>query len=233
LSKLAENNELARLHPDVCRNTDATRNGPACTRAERPGTTYRIHVYGTCAFQRRRINSTVSHRHPYEIRTLHRLSDLFCQRKRFRVPARNKRSPRLPCSLAIPPSSSPRFSHSPSSSSQIRGWVRVIITSAESTTTTPSNVFSFSSYSPLSVLCFAQHRVGLIISFSAEFRNRGEKEDEDRKVAVGLEDPEGAFLSSFSGALMRVSFSHDADRFKLSTFCFTPLLIAIPLSSRS
>jgi len=112
LFKLAENNELARLHPDVCRNTDATRNGPACTRAQRPGN---VHIYGTCAFQRRRINSTVSHRHPNEIRTLHRLSDLFCQRKRFRVPARNKRSPSRLSSLSRPPlplSSSPFLSFS-------------------------------------------------------------------------------------------------------------------------
>lgn len=38
-------------------------------------------------------NSSVSQWHPYEIRTFHRLSDLFCHRKRFRVPARNKRAP--------------------------------------------------------------------------------------------------------------------------------------------
>lgn len=79
--KLAENSGLARLRLERIAGIPMRRNGPVYTRAQHPG-----NVYSTCTFHERqgRINSTVSHRHPYEIRSLRRLSDLFCQRKRFR-----------------------------------------------------------------------------------------------------------------------------------------------------
>lgn len=112
-------------------------------RAQHPG-----NVYRTCTYRRDRINS-MSHRHPYEIHTLRRLSDLFCQRERFCVPARNKRSPSRFCTRYHPSLSSLSFSLSTSFRS-LWGWVRVIITSVRIYDNTTSNVFSFSSYSPFS-----------------------------------------------------------------------------------
>lgn len=67
------------------------------------------------------------------------------------------------------------------------------------------------------------HRVGLIISFSAKLgAERETTRMEKWKRGVRVEDPEGASLGSFSGALMRLaaSFSPDANRFNLSTLCF-------------
>lgn len=123
-----------------------------------------------------RINSTVSHRHPYEILTLRRLSDLFCQRKRFRVPARNKRSPSHSVSLLFVPLLFLPLSPTHSLSlppSRPCGWVRVIITSVESMSTTDDDtverILVLELFTPFGGVLV--HRVGLIISFSAEPRH--------------------------------------------------------------
>lgn len=171
------------------------RNVPVCTRAQHLG-----NVYGTCTYQRGRINSTVPHRHPYEIHTLRRLSDVFCHRKR--ICARNKRSPSRFRSVNHPPLS---FLISLTLSFFLilipaRGWVcSVIITSVESTTTTPRRTYSRAihpfrrcAHAPCWSNYFVFHRATV------------GKNDEDRKVAakVRVKNSEG-----FSRAILMTSWN--------------------------
>lgn len=147
--------------------------------------------------------------------------------------ARNKRlAPPSPSSSSSFVLLSPFLSRP---SRQIRGWVRVIITSAESTDdSTIERILVLELFTPFGGAVLA-HRVGLIISFSAELRNRDEVENkgggEGQKSGGGMEDPRGRFLELFQRRLNASLFQPRRGPLQVVySFCLHPLLIAIPRS---